>query len=305
MSQVVITPISAGKIDVAIGGGTPITVGAAAPATIEISGEVGLLFSQAAQQAAADAASSATEAEHWANYTPGQPVPEGSGEFSAKHYAQQAATFDPANYVAKAGDTMTGDLMINEVTPALALTDGTDNARFILSGGITYLQGDALYFSGYAGVDVAAFKVRFGDSFEDVLHAGLIATKAEAQAGAENTKVMTPLRVAEAMTVGINAQTGTAYTLAATDANAVVTMDNVAANTVTVPAETSVNFDVGTVINIVQVGAGVTAITGAAGVTINGVAAGSATISGQWCAVSLLKIGADTWALSGAHGGVS
>lgn len=38
-----------------------------------------------------NAGNSATEAEHWANYPEDQAVPEGTGEFSAKHYAQKVA----------------------------------------------------------------------------------------------------------------------------------------------------------------------------------------------------------------------
>lgn len=39
---------------------------------------------------AGEATASATEAEHWANYTVDVAVPEGTGEFSAKHYATKA-----------------------------------------------------------------------------------------------------------------------------------------------------------------------------------------------------------------------
>ena len=42
---------------------------------------------------AGEATASATEAEHWANYPTDQAVPEGAGEFSAKHYATKAQTY--------------------------------------------------------------------------------------------------------------------------------------------------------------------------------------------------------------------
>lgn len=103
----------------------------------------------------------------------------------------------------------------------------------------------------------------------------------------------------------VSAQTGTTYTLALTDANDIVTMDNASANTLTVPANASVAFPVGTIISVIQIGAGATTITGATGVTINGVSAGSATLTAQHSAVSLAKIGADTWNLAGDHGGVA
>lgn len=105
--------------------------------------------------------------------------------------------------------------------------------------------------------------------------------------------------------VAINAQTGTSYTFALTDAGKVVTMTNASANTMTVPTNTSVAFVIGTIIGIEQLGAGTTKITGATGVTINGVSAGSADISAQYGAVALRKDKTNTWTLIGGHGGVS
>lgn len=103
----------------------------------------------------------------------------------------------------------------------------------------------------------------------------------------------------------INAQTGTTYTLVIGDANNGVTMNNASANTLTVPAESSVDFPVGTVIPVVQLGAGATTITGATGVSINGVSAGSSTLTEQHSAASLLKIASDSWNLAGDRGTVS
>ena len=52
----------------------------------------------------------------------------------------------------------------------------------------------------------------------------------------------------------INEQTGTAYTLVGGDAGKLIKMTNAAANTLTVPPSSSVNFDIGTTINVVQYG---------------------------------------------------
>lgn len=105
---------------------------------------------------------------------------------------------------------------------------------------------------------------------------------------------------AQLTAVTINAQTGTTYTLALADAGRVVTMANASANVLTVPANATVALPVETIINVLQKGAGVTTITGAAGVTINGSSAGSVAISAQWQGVSLLKIATDDWIVSGA-----
>lgn len=101
-------------------------------------------------------------------------------------------------------------------------------------------------------------------------------------------------------TAAVNAQTGTAYTLALTDRGQVVTMDNASANTVTVPTNGTVAFDIGSVVNIVQIGAGVTTITGATGVTVNGTSGGSISISAQYQGASLLQVATDVWIASGA-----
>lgn len=101
-------------------------------------------------------------------------------------------------------------------------------------------------------------------------------------------------------TTTINAQTGTTYTLALTDRGQTVTMDNASANTVTIPTNASVAFDIGSVVVVVMKGAGTTTITGSTGVTVNGTSAGSVSISSQYQGVSLLKVATDTWIASGA-----
>lgn len=105
---------------------------------------------------------------------------------------------------------------------------------------------------------------------------------------------------AQVETATVNAQTGTTYTLALTDRGQVVTMSNASSNTVTIPTNASVAFDVGSVVTVIQVGSGVTSVTGATGVTVNGVSAGSVSITSQYQGVSLLKTATDTWIASGA-----
>ena len=103
----------------------------------------------------------------------------------------------------------------------------------------------------------------------------------------------------------VNAQTGTAYTLVIGDAGNVVTMDNAAANTLTIPTNASVAFALGTQIDIVQIGAGATTVDGDTGVTVNGISGGGAAINAQLNAVTILKLATDTWAMFGAHGAVA
>ena len=103
----------------------------------------------------------------------------------------------------------------------------------------------------------------------------------------------------------VNAQTGTTYTLVLGDTGDVVTMDNVSANTLTIPTNASVAFAIGVQIEVIMKGAGVTTVTGDTGVTVNGVSAGGATIDAQYKTVTILKVATDTWIMFGAHGTVA
>ena len=103
----------------------------------------------------------------------------------------------------------------------------------------------------------------------------------------------------------VNAQTGTTYTLVLTDNTKKITMNNASANTLTIPANASVAFPVGTIIGITQIGAGATTIEGDTGVTLNGVSAGSAAIAAQWSGATITKIATDAWIMEGNHGAVT
>lgn len=96
---------------------------------------------------------------------------------------------------------------------------------------------------------------------------------------------------------GVNAQSGTTYTLALADAGGWVRMTSASANTVTVPANASVAFPVNTIISVRQAGAGQTTIAAAGGVTINATAATVLRTTNS--TISLVKIGSDTWDLVG------
>ena len=66
----------------------------------------------------------------------------------------------------------------------------------------------------------------------------------------------------------VNAQTGTTYTLVIGDEFLLgVTMNNAAANTITIPTNATVAFEIGATILITQLGAGATTIAAAGGVT--------------------------------------
>ena len=88
-----------------------------------------------------------------------------------------------------------------------------------------------------------------------------------------------------------NAQTGTTYTLAATDFTKLVTLSNASPVTVTVPLESSVAWVAGTQLRLMNLGAGVVTVVGAGGVTING----SPLTLGQYNDGTLTKTGTNAW----------
>lgn len=98
--------------------------------------------------------------------------------------------------------------------------------------------------------------------------------------------------------VTLNSQIGTTYSLVLTDKGGMVRMNNVAANTLTVPTNASVAFTIGTQILIYQEGAGQTTISPAGGVTIN-TADGATKLRVQHSVATLIKIATNTWVLSG------
>lgn len=99
----------------------------------------------------------------------------------------------------------------------------------------------------------------------------------------------------------INAQTGTAYTFVLSDKDDLVTASNGSAQTYTIPLNSSVAFPTGTLLNIIQIGAGQVTIVGAGGVTLNSTGATSSQpkTRAQYSVISLIKAGTDTWYATG------
>lgn len=107
-----------------------------------------------------------------------------------------------------------------------------------------------------------------------------------------------PAGTLESQLAVLNEQTGTAYTLVLSDALKVVGINNAATNTITVPPNASVAFLTGTQIILRQAGTGQTTIAAGAGVTLRSRSAWL-RLAGQYAYATLLKVGTDTWELSG------
>ena len=104
----------------------------------------------------------------------------------------------------------------------------------------------------------------------------------------------------------LNAQTGTTYTAVSTDQyQTLVTMSNASANAFKIPTNASVAFPVGTVITVMNIGAGtctISAVTsGTTTVLSAGTTAASPTVA-QYKSAACIKTGTDQWFVVGAIG---
>jgi hypothetical protein len=93
--------------------------------------------------------------------------------------------------------------------------------------------------------------------------------------------------------------TGTTKTLALADEGTKQECNNASAQTITLPTNASVAFDVGTEIEFIQKGAGVVTIEGDTGVTVNGTSGGSVDINNQYQGAVAYKTATDEWIISG------
>lgn len=102
----------------------------------------------------------------------------------------------------------------------------------------------------------------------------------------------------------LNAQTGTTYTAVSTDQYQVlVTMSNASANAFKIPTNASVAFAVGTVITVMNIGAGTCTISATTPGTTTVLSAGATAASptlGQYKSAACIKTATDAWYVVGA-----
>jgi hypothetical protein len=103
--------------------------------------------------------------------------------------------------------------------------------------------------------------------------------------------------------VAFNAQTDT-YTAVLTDnQNKVVTMDKATANDFLIPTNANVAFPIGSVINVVQIGAGKTTIkavtSGTTTIVSTGATSTAPDLRARYSAASCIKTATDTWLVIG------
>ena len=98
--------------------------------------------------------------------------------------------------------------------------------------------------------------------------------------------------------VRVTAEAASSRTATLGDANSYVRFTSASATVFTIPTGVSVDFPIGTVIEIEQGGAGAVSVAAGPGVTINSRGA-DLTLAGQYAVAALKKVGTDTWTLTG------
>lgn len=99
-------------------------------------------------------------------------------------------------------------------------------------------------------------------------------------------------------TLSFNAQTGTTYTLVASDSAKLVTTSNASAVTVTIPPSV---FTTGNQINVQSIGVGLTSFAAGAGVTITstGATAAAPVLRARYSACTIICTGSNTFTVIG------
>lgn len=115
-----------------------------------------------------------------------------------------------------------------------------------------------------------------------------------------STATQTALDAKSAITRTVRVITGTSDTPTLADAGAYLRTTNGSAVAITIPTAASVAFPVGTQIDVFQAGTGALSLTGATGVSLNGVSAGTVACAAQFGALTIVKTGTDTWDVMGA-----
>lgn len=103
---------------------------------------------------------------------------------------------------------------------------------------------------------------------------------------------------AELASMTLNPVATATYTLQLADAHRLVTLNFGTSITLTIPLSTSVNFQVGDQVNLLQIGDGQVTVVGVSGVSLRSDGA-KYKLAGKYAAGTLVKIAADEWVFIG------
>jgi hypothetical protein len=219
-----------------------------------------------------------------------------------------ATDADQANAVASALTTK-GDLLVTTGSVLNRLAVGTNDYALLAdssaTNGVAWKQipaagiaSDAVTTAKILNANVTAAKLAT-DSVETakIVDSNVTTAKIADNAVTQAKLADRVIGSAEYDNMTLNAQTGTTYTLALSDAHKLVTLSNASAITLTVPTNSSVAFEIGDQVNLLQLGAGQVTVSGS-GVTFRSEGS-KLKLKGQYAMATLVKIDTDTWVLVG------
>jgi hypothetical protein len=209
-----------------------------------------------------------------------------------------AVDADQANAVAAALTTK-GDILATDGSVLNRLAVGTNDYALLADSAATNgfswkqipaagIASDAVTTAKILNANVTAAKLA-----SDSVETAKIADNAVTQAKLADRSVGS----AELDNLTLNAVTDT-YTFVLTDAQKLVTLTKSTGFTVTVPLNSSVAFEIGDQINLVQLGTGQVTVAGASGVDIRSEGS-KLKLKGQYATATLVKIATNEWVLLG------
>lgn len=198
-----------------------------------------------------------------------------------------AATINSTDAALRDRSTHTGTQLSSTISDFTEAAQDVVGALLVAGANVTVTYNDASNTLTVAAVMDAEF-------IRDTIGTALVAGNGVAVAVDDAGDTITVSRGPQT----ISSKTGTTYTFTLADAGTVVEGSNAAAQTFTVPPNSTAGFSIGSDIEIVQMGAGQITIAAGAGVTIRsrGAALKSA---GQYAVLSLRKRATDEWVLTG------
>ncbi len=183
------------------------------------------------------------------------------------------------------------------------VTDGTVNGQ---TGWVQHVDDPATFTVGTDDIDVFQFAgagaVTAGTNVSvsgsqvsvvtDPTFSGVItASSGVAFSDGTQTKIGVP-------SISTISQKTDSYTLSnLNERDAIIEISKGSATTLTIPADGTVNYPVGTTLDIIQTGSGQVTIAGAGGVTVN--ATPGLKLRTQWSSATLLKRASNTWLVFG------
>lgn len=231
----------------------------------------------------------------------------GQDDTSAANHASGAVIYpvftandaDEANEVA-AKLTTKGDLLVTTGSALNRLAVGTNDYALLADSAATNgVKWGQIPAAGLASDSVTTAKILDANVTEAKLASNAVATAKIADNAVTQAKLADRvIGSAEYDNLTLNAQTGTTYTLVLADAHKLVTLSNASAITLTVPPNSSVAFETGDQVNLLQLGAGQVTVAAGSGVTLR--AQGTKVkLNGQYAIATLVKIASDEWVLVG------